>query len=82
MVEYILSKERNATCEKYNLLQIFNFILNIEISITLHWNLFHQVRNEGAFFTTLEFISPGNLQEQISLAVLHACVIWTLWTLM
>jgi hypothetical protein len=22
-------------------------------------------RNEGTFFTTLEFISPGNLQEQI-----------------
>ena len=51
-------------------------------SISQLWNLFHQVRNEGAFFTTLEFISPGNLQEQISLAVLHACVIWTLWTLM
>jgi hypothetical protein len=29
-------------------------------------NLFHQVRNEGTFFTTLKFISPGNLQEQIS----------------
>ena len=33
---YILSKKGNATCEKYNLLQIFNIILNTEISITLH----------------------------------------------
>jgi hypothetical protein len=34
-------------------------------SISQLWNLFHQVRNEGTFFITLEFISPGNLQEQI-----------------
>jgi hypothetical protein len=27
--------------KKYNLLQIFNIILNTEISITLHWNLEH-----------------------------------------
>ena len=35
-------------------------------SISQLWNLFQQVRNEGTFFTTLEVISPGNLQEQIS----------------
>ena len=35
-------------------------------SISQLWNLFNLVRNEGTFFTTLEFISPGNLQEQIS----------------
>ena len=35
-------------------------------SISQLCNLFHQVRNEGTFFTTLKFISPGNLQEQIS----------------
>ena len=35
-------------------------------SISQLWNLFHQVRNEETFFTTLEFISLCNLQEQIS----------------
>jgi hypothetical protein len=49
--------------------EIHDFHASVE-SISQLWNLFHQVRNEGAFFTTLEFISPGNLQEQISLAVL------------
>ena len=44
---------------------IHNFHTSVE-SISQSWNLFHQVRNEGTFFTTLEFISPGNLQEQIS----------------
>jgi hypothetical protein len=44
---------------------IHDFHASVE-SISQLWNLFHQVRNEGTFFTTLEFISPGNLQEQIS----------------
>ena len=44
---------------------IHDFHSSVE-SISQLWNLFHQVRNEGTFFTTLEFISPGNLQEQIS----------------
>ena len=44
---------------------IHDFHASVE-SISQLWNLFHQVRNEGTFFTTLEFISLGNLQEQIS----------------
>ena len=44
---------------------IHDFHASVE-SISQLWNLFHQVRNEGNIFTTLEFISPGNLQEQIS----------------
>jgi hypothetical protein len=44
---------------------IHDFHASVE-SISQLWNLFHQVRNEGIFFTTLEFISPCNLQEQIS----------------
>jgi len=44
---------------------IHDFHASVE-SISQLWNLFHQVRNEETFFTTLEFISPGNLQEQIS----------------
>ena len=44
---------------------IHDFHASVE-SISQLWNLFHQVRNEGTFFTTLEFISPGNLQEQTS----------------
>ena len=44
------------------------------------WNLFHQVRSEGTFFTTLEFISPGNLQEQIS-HQWNLCNIIFLWNM-
>jgi hypothetical protein len=43
---------------------IHDFHASVE-SISQLWNLFHQVRNEGTFFTTLEVISPGILQEQI-----------------
>jgi hypothetical protein len=32
-------KKEMQHVKKYNLLQIFNIILNTEISITLHWNL-------------------------------------------
>ena len=34
-------KKETQHVKKYNLLQIFNIILNTEISITLHWNLAH-----------------------------------------
>ena len=34
-------KKRNMWTWQYNLLQIFNIILNTDISITLHWNLAH-----------------------------------------
>ena len=44
---------------------IHDFHASVE-SISQLWNLFHQVRNEETFFTTLEFISLCNLQEQIS----------------
>jgi hypothetical protein len=38
---YILREKNKQHVKKYNLLQIFNIILNTEISITLHWHLAH-----------------------------------------
>jgi hypothetical protein len=39
--ECTLQKKETQHAEKYNLLPIFNIILNTEITITLHCNLAH-----------------------------------------
>ena len=57
---YSLKKETQHV-KKYNLLQIFNIILNTEISITLHWNLAHwlfRLQSSLKWQTVSQRISP------------------------
>ena len=52
IIAYIYSpKKETQHVKKLNLFQIFNIILNIEISITLHWNLAHWLFRPVKFIT-------------------------------
>ena len=75
---YILSKKINAHVNKYNLLQIFNIILNTEINITLHWNLAHctlvvQTSKVKIYHIKAHSVQMTSLQSQYLLCPPLAC---------